>query len=363
MLVPFDRVKSACETFTAEWEPGSQADLPSYLLKVASDDQATLLRNLLEYEIHKRREHGESPRAEDYLAQLPDHTAVIRQAFLETSRLGLTGDQLSANKELPREQLPAPRLGKFRLVRELGRGGMGSVFEAVHMQRGHRVALKTLPAVTPETLHRFKREFRMAAELTHPNLVSLHTLESDGGQYFITMDLVGGVDFRSWVRPENILDEQRLRATWPQLVAAVMALHAQGVVHRDLKPHNVLVTPDGRVVVLDFGLVAELAGATVSLGKIAGTPTYMAPEQAAGQAVGPPADWYAVGVMLYEALAGRLPFQSTNVWEVLRQKQERDAPPLPDEPKYPPELAELCMKLLARAPADRPDPLEIAGVV
>lgn len=363
MPVPFDRVQAACQTFTAEWQAGGQTDLPSYLVKVAKDDQATLLRNLLEYEIHKRREHGESPRAEDYLDQLPKDTAIIRQVFLETSRLSLTGDQLPATEEFPRGQLPASRLGDFRLVRELGRGGMGSVFEAVHVQRGHRVALKTLPAVTPETLHRFKREFRLAAELVHPNLVSLHTLESDGGQYFITMDMVAGLDFRSWLRPGNILDDQRLRAALPQLIAAVMALHAQGVVHRDLKPHNVLVTPEGRVVVLDFGLVAELAGATATLGKIAGTPTYMAPEQAAGQSVGPPADWYAVGVMLYEALAGRLPFQSTDVWEVLRQKQERDAPPLPDDPPPPAKLGELCMKLLARTPADRPDPLEIAGVV
>ncbi len=140
MPVPFDRVQAACQTFTAEWQAGGQSDLPSYLVKVVKDDQATLLRNLLEYEIHKRREHGESPRAEDYLDQLPKHTAIIRQVFLETSRLSLTGDQLPVTEESPRGQLPASRLGDFRLVRELGRGGMGSVFEAVHLQRGHRGA-------------------------------------------------------------------------------------------------------------------------------------------------------------------------------------------------------------------------------
>ncbi|MCA9073172.1 MAG: serine/threonine-protein kinase PknK, partial [Planctomycetaceae bacterium] len=241
--------------------------------------------------------------------------------------------------------------------------GMGAVYEAVHVTRGHGVALKTLPTVNPEALHRFKREFRLAAEMTHPNLVGLHTLENDGGQYFITMDLVSGVDFRSWVRPGNVLNENRLRAALPQLIAAVMALHAQGVVHRDLKPQNVLVTIDGRVVVLDFGLVADLAGATGSLANIAGTPLYMAPEQAAGNVVGPPADWYSVGVMLYEALSGGLPFQSTNVWQLLQQKQAQDAPQLPDDPSLPAELVQLCLQLLDRSPIDRPDPLAIAGAV
>jgi hypothetical protein len=359
---PFDHVRSACETFSLEWDADGRPDLPSYLLKVARDDQPTLLRNLLEYEVCKRRDRGESPRAEEYLERLPDHAAIIRRVFLETSSISLT--RLSNTEELPLGGLvTASRLGEFRLIQEIGRGGMGAVYEAVHITRRHRVALKTLPHVDPEALHRFKREFRLVAEISHPNLVCLHTLESDGGQYFITMDLVSGCNFRSWVRPGNALDELRLRAALPQLVAAVMALHAQGVVHRDLKPQNVLVTADGRVLVLDFGLVAELAGATGSLAKIAGTPPYMAPEQAADTVVGPPADWYAVGAMVYDALAGHLPFQSTDVWEVLRQKQEMDAPPLPDDQDLPADLADLCVKLLARSPTDRPDPLAIAGIV
>lgn len=359
--VPFDHLQAACQAFSGELKRGGSPDIPSYLVKVAGDDQATLLRNLLEYEVLKRRERGESPRVEDYFDQLPDHTAVVRQVFLETSSIYIAGDQLPDTEEFPKDRLLAPRLGDFRLVRQLGRGGMGAVYEAVHVARGHRVALKTLPTVDPDALHRFKREFRLVSEMTHPNLCGLHTLENDGAQYFITMDLISGVDFRSWVRPVNTLDEQRLRAALPQLVAAVMGLHAQGVVHRDLKPQNVLVTQDGHLVVLDFGLVADLAGATGSLADIAGTPPYMAPEQTTGAAVGPPVDWYALGVMLYDALADGLPFQSADMLELFRQKQERDAPPLPDN--VPSDLAELCLKLLARSPTDRPDPLAIAGAV
>lgn len=363
VAVPFDRVQAACQTFTAEWEKGGPVDLPSYLAIVAEDDQGTLLRNLLEYEIHKRRESGESPRADEYLEKLPKHTAIVRQVFLDTSQLSLSGEQGTGGTttEFHAGHLPASRLGEFRLVKEIGRGGMGAVFEAVHIRRGHRVALKTLPAVTPEALHRFKREFRLAAELVHPNLVGLHSLENDGGQYFITMELVEGVDFASWIRSNGAMDLDRLRQALTQLVGAVIALHAQGVVHRDLKPQNVLVTREGRVVVLDFGLVSELAAATASLGKIAGTPAYMAPEQAAGKAFGPPADWYALGVMLYEALAGRPPFTHADVWQLLREKQERDAPALQAGLDAPEDLKALCMKLLARDPASRPGPSEIAG--
>lgn len=361
--VPFDQIRDACGEFSGDWEKGGRPNLPSYVFKVAKDDQATLLRNLLEYEVQKRRESGESPRADEYIEQLPDHAAVIRQVFLETSTGSFSGNSIADTKEYQQEGLPATRLGDFRLVRELGRGGMGAVYEAVHMTKGHRVALKTLPAVTPEALHRFKREFRLAAELSHPNLVGLHTLENDGEQYFITMELVSGVDFRTWVRPANRLNEQRLRSALPQLVAGVMGLHAQGVIHRDLKPQNVLVTPVGRLIILDFGLVAELTGAAGSLANVAGTPPYMAPEQAAGKSVGPPADWYAIGVMLYNALSGKLPFHSIDVWKLLEEKQRQDAPPLPDDSEIPDDLADLCMQLLSRSPKDRPDPMAIAGAV
>jgi tetratricopeptide (TPR) repeat protein len=143
-----------------------------------------------------------------------------------------------------------------------------------------------------------------------------------------------------------------------------MALHGRQVVHRDLKPSNVMVTPDGRVVLLDFGLVTDLdrPGASWSAGQIAGTPAYMAPEQAAGDPVTPASDWYAVGVMLYEALGGRLPFSGPTL-KALQDKQSLDAPPLRGDPAIPPDLAALCMDLLRRDAPQRPDALAIAGAV
>ncbi len=241
---------------------------------------------------------------------------------------------------------------------------MGMVFEAIHVTRGNRVALKVLPAVDGDSLHRFKREFRALVDVTHPNLVGLRTLESDGAQWFITLDLLDGCDFLSYVRLDGRMDEGRLRYALAQMAAGVMALHARDVVHRDLKPGNVMVTVSGRLVILDFGLVAELgrAGALSTAGGIAGTPAYMAPEQAAGGATGPPADWYAVGVMLHEALTGARPFDGDS-WSVMRDKQIRDAATLTAGPGIPDDLADLTNRLIARDPVSRPDPLWIARIV
>jgi eukaryotic-like serine/threonine-protein kinase len=363
--IPFEQVVSLCEDFTGEWRPSRRPSIPSYLARVADDARGTLLHNLLRYEILRRRSEGECPRAEEYILHLPRFAALVRQVFLESS---ISFARSPDCKEPPdtafSRPLGANRLGDYRLVREVGRGGMGMVFEAIHVTRGNRVALKVLPTVDGDSLHRFKREFRALADVTHPNLVGLRTLESDGAQWFITLDLLDGCDFLSYVRPGGRMDEGRLRYALAQMAGGVMALHARDVVHRDLKPGNVMVTVSGRVVILDFGLVAELgrAGALSTVGGIAGTPAYMAPEQAAGEATGPPADWYAVGVMVHEALTGARPFDG-DPWRVMRDKQIRDAPALTAGPGMPDDLADLTNRLIARDPASRPDPLWIVRVV
>jgi tetratricopeptide (TPR) repeat protein len=363
LTVPFDGVDTLCREFIGAWD-GARPDLHSYLSRIIPFDRPALLRNLLEYEVRKRRQAGDAPSAKDYIDRLPpEYAELVRCVFLDASGVSLS----AAHEPTPPADWRGPaasRLGEYRLVREIGRGGMGAVYEAVHLGRGHRVALKTLPAVGGDSLHRFKREFRALADVTHPNLVGLRTLESDGAQWFLTMDLLDGCDFLSYVRPGGRPDESRLRAALAQLAAGVMALHARGVVHRDLKPGNVMVTAGGRLVILDFGLVAELgrAGALTVLGGMAGTPAYMAPEQAAGATTGPPADWYAVGVMLYEGMCGARPFEG-EVLRVLQDKQLQDAPPLPGGLGTPADLAGLCAGLLARDPNARPDPLLIAGAV
>jgi hypothetical protein len=241
---------------------------------------------------------------------------------------------------------------------------MGVVFEAFDRERAQRVAIKTLHLIDPSSVYQLKNEFRSLVDFSHPNVVKLQELFEEHGKYFFSMDLVDGVRFDEWVRvgtspvPGVDFNEGRLRAAFGQLIGAVVAIHASGKLHRDLKPNNVLVTTSGRIVVLDFGLVVEFAfgsiGQTVDDGSISGTPEYMAPEAAVG-AVTAASDYYSLGVMLFEALTGRLPFVGT-VHEILTDKQRFDAPfasACAAGAAVPKDLDALCARLLSRDPVER----------
>ncbi|MEW5737640.1 MAG: AAA family ATPase [Myxococcota bacterium] len=271
---------------------------------------------------------------------------------------------------------------RYEVVRLIGRGANGVVYEVIDREQGgRRKALKMLQNRDPEALMRIKREFRSLADVRHPNLVALHELHAEGEDWFFTLELIEGVDFLTWLRPSaapaaetptspldrtvrsrgqpprDPLDLSRLRQGFRQLAEGVAHLHAQGLQHRDLKPTNVQVTPEGRVVVLDFGLVTG-ANVTESIteaqgGSIVGTMAYMAPEQAHSGRVGAPADWYAVGVMLFEALTGRLPFEGPAI-QLLTDKNLRPAPaPRELVADVPAELDALCVALLRRNESER----------
>ncbi len=258
------------------------------------------------------------------------------------------------------------RDGRLRIERRVGEGGMGVVYEAFDQQRGTRVALKTLSRLDAESVYRLKSEFRSLVDVSHANLCRLFELFSDGGDWFFTMELVHGARFDRWVRPSGALDEARLRAALGELIDGVGAIHAAGKLHRDLKPSNVLVAEDGRVVVLDFGLVADHEGGvgqTVADGSVAGTPFYMAPEQARGHAATVASDFYAIGVMLFEALTGRAPFEG-RPGEVMAEKQHADAPdPRGLAADAPRDLATLCHALLSREQTQRPDAASLRSFV
>jgi serine/threonine protein kinase len=271
----------------------------------------------------------------------------------------------------------------FRILEQLGSGGFGKVYRARDCDRNLVVALKVLKFVDGDTLLAFKNEFRSLAGLTHPNLVTLFELLSDGARWFFTMELVDGVDFlvhvagarasardtgpTAVIRPPSpgsegrgrrthAVDEGRLRSTLRQLAEGIHALHGAGKLHRDIKPSNILVTPRGRVKLLDFGLVTDV-GLARSDDRVVGTAEYMAPEQGAGEE-SEATDWYSVGVMLYQALTGRLPHQG-GFMQLLLDKCNAPRPPRELAPDAPGDLSELCSRLLAPKPAQRPGGAEI----
>jgi serine/threonine protein kinase/tetratricopeptide (TPR) repeat protein len=302
---------------------------------------------------------------------------------------------------------------RFKIRRRLGSGGMGVVYEAHDRETDKVLALKALTRTEASHIYRFKKEFRALTDVSHPNLVSLYEFMSDGIFWFFTMELVRGVTFLEYVRPgfrpkrsqasgettllksgkatpadalheaetvelestsvlntevwsmsdssrdvaaaDSKLDVDRLRLALRQLVEGVHGLHETGKLHRDIKPSNVLVTREGRVVILDFGLVMDVEDKEPhDTANLVGTPDYMSPEQGAQLPVSKPSDWYSVGVMLYQALTAKLPF-SGKFFDVIMNKQSTD-PPAPAElaPEVPRDLNDLCMLLLQRKPDERP---------
>jgi eukaryotic-like serine/threonine-protein kinase len=273
---------------------------------------------------------------------------------------------------------------RFRLDRSLGRGGFGVVYRARDLKKDMDVALKVLSNIHAGSLLRFKQEFRSLADLRHPNLVTLYELLADADQWFFTMEMVEGVDFCRYVRGASgavddrsptiatptddtvtgtaaapgfralaSYDSRALRSALRQLTAGVHTLHAAGKLHRDLKPSNVLVTREGRVVILDFGLVTDVDEAGLAESRhLAGTPVYMSPEQSAGAPLTDASDWYAVGLMLFEVLTGRLPFRGP-MHELMAHKQAWE-PVASDFPVGTPgDLSAVCVDLLRLDPARR----------
>lgn len=249
--------------------------------------------------------------------------------------------------------------GRYRLLRQIGRGGMGEVFEALDTRHNPQtVAIKRMFADDAQSIARLKREYRRMEGIAHPNLISLHGLDVHENRPFIVMEYIKGTEFYAALGRKDgaPLDEDHLRKLLRMLAHGVMALHDAGRIHRDLKGRNVMVTEQGRVVVLDFGLVNEVQRRTLitsTMGTAVGTPHYMAPEQAAGEASTPASDWYALGVMLHVAATQQYPIEGTS-FEVLLNKQSADIPRVRTrDPRISPALEDLIAHLLCCGVAER----------
>ena len=287
---------------------------------------------------------------------------------------------------------------RYQVLDRIGRGGMGVVYRVWDGELRREVALKTMRRPGAGEIFRIKTEFRARKEINHPNIVDFYDLVVDDDDCFFTMELLPGADFLTWVRTQAAaalsdaptvdlhddpptresnktegvgpdprarpprrqvmaVDVDRLRDGLKQLVEGLDAQHQVGCLHRDIKPGNVLVSPEGRVVLLDFGLAVSInpddEKARID-GPVAGTAAYMSPEAVWRDGLGPPADFYAVGVMIYEALTGRRPWRG-QMFEVLRAKQS-GLPPAPSSMTFgvPPDLESICMDLLEPKPDARP---------
>ncbi len=255
----------------------------------------------------------------------------------------------------------APRsLGDFQLVREIGGGGMGVVYEAIDTRLNRTVAIKRIKAgilADGEELEMFRKEARAAAALQHPNIVQLHEVGEQDGQPYLVLEYVdgGSLDAKLAGTPINPMEAAQLLAT---LAQAMQYAHEHGIVHRDLKPANVLLTRNGIPKITDFGLAKHLhadRGETQS-GTIKGTASYMAFEQARGltREISPVTDVYALGAILYETLTGRPPFRGATVFDTLMQVTSLEpVPPMRLQPMVPRDLETICLKCLQKDPHKR----------
>jgi serine/threonine protein kinase/Flp pilus assembly protein TadD len=392
------KVRQACDTLESRLRAGESyrtEDCLAVYPELAADSDATL--EILYFEYVMREEMGEALSAEDWYRRFPEQQVPLKKilqihhgacgrsssggpsASLET----LTPEQSAAQ----RRALVQRRLSKYEILEELGRGSMGVVYKAREPSLDRMVALKVIlagPHAGLDQLVRIRREARAIARLQHPNIVQIHEIGDDDGRPFLCMEYVDGPGLDRLLSRWN---EQGSLGVTPQAAArlaesvahAVHYAHQQGIIHRDLKPANILLaavqSPKSKAQnhaggpwtldfglwtpkIADFGLAKFLDSSTeaTQTGHLIGTPSFMAPEQADGRTddVGPAVDIYALGVILYQLLTGRPPFQAASVQETLELVRTAEPPPPRHlQPNLPRDLQTICLKCLAKEPGNR----------
>jgi eukaryotic-like serine/threonine-protein kinase len=363
-LTDLQQVVEACTRFEDDWLAGRRPWVEDFLGQAAEPLRSALLRDLLRLDLHYRRQRGESPTTEEYRGRFPGDGPLLEALFQATppqadkpaSRTGPFAPRGPAGLG---DALSPPSVPGYDTLREVGRGGMGVVYEAEHLALNRRVALKVLRAgvyADEAERRRFRAEAEAIARLAHPHIVQVHDVGEHQGLPYFCLEFCPGGSLAKHLRGTP-LPPREAAALVETLARAVQAAHEAGVIHRDLKPANVLLAADGTPKLTDFGLAKRLdvPGQTPS-DAILGTPEYMAPEQALGQAhaVGRAADVYALGATLYELLTGRPPFRAaTAVDTILQVVADDPVPPRRLQPGCPRDLETVCLKCLEKSPRKR----------
>jgi serine/threonine protein kinase len=302
--------------------------------------------------------HGVPPPPGPALPELP--TVLPVPQVPHGQACGRVPESLGANGKVrwSPEQLPAP-FGRYQILELLGEGGMGAVYRAHDSQLDRPVALK-IPFFrdgNPDLRERFLREARLAATLNHPNICPVHDVGQINGVHYLSMAFVEGKPLAR-VLHNRALSPPQVVGLVRKIALALGEAHKRGVIHRDLKPANVMITWQSEPIVMDFGLARRYDGKgprLTQLGSVLGTPEYMAPEQACGRAdkLGPACDIYSLGVILYEMLAGRLPFVGDTVALLAQVLCDEPKPPSAWRSGVDPALEAICLKAMAKLPSRR----------
>jgi tetratricopeptide (TPR) repeat protein len=330
------------------------------VLDLAADERGALLDQACREDPDLRAEVEALLAADERAAGFLDTPAAERDADLLAEGLRDEEEEGEEGEEHEEEEaLAGRRVGPYLLLREVGRGGMGTVYEAEDERLGRRVAVKLLPPEVSrdrQAKKRFLREARAASAVDHPNLCTVHDVGESDGRLYIVLSFYEGETLRERLR-RGPLPIAQAREVAVQVAQGLARAHESGIVHRDIKPANVMLTRRGEVKILDFG-IARLQGDGASLthtGASWGTPAYMSPEQARGEPVDGRTDVWALGVLLYEMIAGRRPFGGDSVEALISSVLTREPEPLDRvRPEVPPELARIAARALAKDPSRRP---------
>ena len=279
-----------------------------------------------------------------------------------TQLIDQTGELLPITRTLmtPREELTTGSTfaGRYQIIEEIGRGGMGRIYKVFDTEIDEKVALKLIkPEVAADkgNIERFRNEMKFARQVGHRNVSRMFDLGKHEGTYFITMEYVPGEDLKSFIRRIGQLPVGKAVAIAKQVAEGLIEAHRQGVIHRDLKPRNIIIDREGNAKIMDFGIARSLKSEGMTeKGIMVGTPEYMSPEQTESSDIDQRSDIYSLGILLFEMLTGRIPFEGETPLSIAI-KQKTEAPPRPEEfnPGISQDLSQLILKCMEKDPANR----------